>query len=328
MKTFSRRGLFGAACLACGGAHLGLTATAVQAQQSWSPPPSGQRCPSRWGADDRRGAMNLMTPDRAKAAAGLVRTGETVELGHVLAMDIPLQSTRQFHIHLKQQFMNPQANQRGSNEELVVAEMGQIGTQLDMFPHQTIGSQTYNCVETSGIATRNGFREMGVDTVGMIFTRGVFLDIAGLKGVPTLADDYEITADDLQQAMRRQSVELREGDAVVFHTGWGKLWGRENARYIAANPGIGVGAAELVLARNPILMGADTATVEVSPSKTMPSASLPVHQLALVAHGVHLLENMRLDELATRDRAEFALVVQPLKLKGATGSTVAPAALL
>jgi kynurenine formamidase len=270
--------------------------------------------------------MNLMTPDRARAAAGLVRTGEVVELGHVLAMDIPLQSTRQFHIHLKQQFMNPQANQRGSNEELVVAEMGQIGTQLDMFPHQTIGSQTYNCVETSGIATRNGFREMGVDTVGMIFTRGVFLDIAGLKGVPTLADDYEITVPDLEQAMQRQNVQLAEGDAVIFHTGWGRLWGRENARYIERNPGIGVAAAEFVLARNPILLGADTATVEVSPSKTMPSASLPVHQLALVVHGVHLLENMKLDELAAKRVHEFAFMIQPLKVKGGSGSTVAPIA--
>ena len=39
--------------------------------------------------------------------------------------------------------------------------------------------QARNCVETDRIATRNGFREMGVDTVGMIFARGIFLDIAG-----------------------------------------------------------------------------------------------------------------------------------------------------
>src|SRR3712207_8617307 len=88
--------------------------------------------------------------------------------------------------------------------------MGQIGTQLDMFPHQTIGSQTYNCVETSGIATRNGFREMGVDTVGMIFTRGVFLDIAGPKGVPMLAEDYEITADDLRSEEHTSELQSRQ----------------------------------------------------------------------------------------------------------------------
>ena len=66
MTTFSRRGLFGAACLACGGGHLGLTATPVQAQQQqqgtgWNPPPSSQRCPSRFGPEDTRGHMNLIT---------------------------------------------------------------------------------------------------------------------------------------------------------------------------------------------------------------------------------------------------------------------------
>jgi kynurenine formamidase len=310
------------------GAAAAAIAGGAAAQQTWSPPPAAQRCPSRWGANDRRGAMNLMTPERAKAAAGLVRTGEIVELGHVLATGIPLQATRQFHVHLKQMFMNQPPNQRGSNEEIVITELGQVGTQFDMFPHQTIGGQTYNCVDVARISGRSGFSEMGVETVGTIFPRGVFLDIAGLKGVPTLADDYEITVPDLEQAMQRQNVQLAEGDAVIFHTGWGRLWGRENARYIERNPGIGVAAAEFVLARNPILLGADTATVEVSPSKTMPSASLPVHQLALVVHGVHLLENMKLDELATRNRAEFALLAQPLKIKGGTGSTVGPSALL
>ena len=91
MKTLSRRGLFGAAgCAACGAAHLGLSATPAQAQApaagggGWAPPASAQRCPSKWGPNDRRGSMNLMTPERAKRAASLIRTGEIVELGQTL----------------------------------------------------------------------------------------------------------------------------------------------------------------------------------------------------------------------------------------------------
>ena len=323
--TISRRAAFGAV------ASLAAAQAAVKpaaAQQGWTPPEPAQRCPSRWGAADRRGAMNRQTPETVKRAAGLIRSGEIVELGRVLAMDMPLQSTRQFHIHLKQMSMNPQANRRGSNEEMVIGEMGQIGTQFDMFPHQTIGGATYNCVDIAAISTRNGFSEMGVDTVGNIFTRGVLLDIAALKGVPMLEGNYEITVDDIEQALRRQNVALAEADAVLFHTGWGALWGKDNARYMATNPGIGVAAAEWVIQRGPILMGADVSTVEVSPSKAMPSASLPIHQIALVVNGVHLLENLKLDELAGKGRAEFALNLQPLKLKGATGSTVAPTALL
>jgi Putative cyclase len=215
MKTLSRRSLFGAAgCLACGGAHLGLTATPVQAQGTqpgWMPPPSAQRCPSRWGPNDRRGSMNLMTPERAKRAASLIRTGEIVDLGQTLSQEMPFFGTRRFDQHLKRTFMNPEANRRGSNEELVVAEIGQVGTQFDMFPHQTIGDETYNCVNVPAIAGRGGFTEMGVDTVGTIFTRGVLLDIAALKGVPVLGDTYEITVEDIEQAQQRQNVRIEEG---------------------------------------------------------------------------------------------------------------------
>lgn len=327
MKTLSRRGLFGAACLACGGAHMGLTATPVQAQQTWSPPAAAQRCPSRWGAADRRGSMNLMTPARAQAAARLIRTGESVELGHTLAPTMPFFGTRRFDMHTKRTFMNPQANQRGSNEEIVITEIGQVGTQLDAFPHQTIGDETYNCVNVPSIATRDGFTEMGVHTVGTIFTRGVLLDVAATRGVPVLPDDYEITVADLEETLRRQNLQLAEGDAVIIHTGWGTLWGRDNARYVRTCPGIGVAAAEWLIARNPMLLGADNWPVECAPSKTMPNASLPVHQIALVVHGVHLLENMKLDELAQRPQREFAFMMQPLKVRGGSGSTVAPTAM-
>jgi kynurenine formamidase len=330
MKTLSRRGLFGAACLACGGAHLGLTATPVQAQQQaggWSPPPSSQRCPSKWGANDRRGSMNLMTPERAKRAAQLIRSGETVELGHVLDETIPAFGTRRFNMHLKQMFMNPQPNRRGSNEEIVTTEIGQMGTQFDGFPHQTIGDEAYNCVNVPSISSRSGFTQMGIDTVGTVFTRGVLIDVAGLKGVPTLGDNYEITVADLEQALQRQgNTRVEEGDAVIIHTGWGLLWNRDNARYVRGCPGIGVAAAEWIIQRNPMLIGADNWPVEVSPNPD-PNASLPVHQIALVVNGVHLLENMKLDQLVQRRQHEFALVVQPLKIKGGTGSTVAPAAM-
>jgi kynurenine formamidase len=324
MRSLSRRLLFGAAC-GCA-AHLGLRATPVQAQ-GWSPPAPAQRCPSRWGAADRRGSMNLMTAERARRAAGLIRTGEIVELGQTLSPAMPFFGTRRFDVHLKQQFMNPQANRRGSNEEIVITEIGQVGTQLDAFPHQTIGNETYNCVDVPSISSRTGFTEMGVHTVGTIFTRGVLIDVAAHRGVPVLGDDYEITVADLEGALARQNTRIEEGDAVIIHTGWGTLWARENARYVRSCPGIGVAAAEWLIARNPILMGADNWPVEVSPATPNPNASLPVHQIALVVNGVHLLENMKLDVLAARRQHEFALVVQPLKVQGGTGSTVAPSAL-
>ena len=118
-------------------------------------------------------------------------------------------------------------------------------------------------------------------------------------------------------------VSLQPRDAVIMNTGWGKLWGKDNAKYRSGNPAIGVKAAEFVIAKDPMLLGADTAPVEVSPNPD-PLLSLPIHQKALVNYGVHLLENLKLDELASKNVYEFAFIMQPLKLDGATGSTVAP----
>ena len=293
--------------------------------QSWRPPADNQRCPSKWGAGDERGAANHMKPETVLRAARLIRTGEVIELGHVLAAGMPIQTTRRFDVHTKRTFMNPQSNRRGSNEEVVLTELGQVGTQFDGFAHQTIENSFYNCFKVDESSARTGFTKLGVENVGALITRGVLIDIAALKGVDTLADTYEITVQDLQQALQRQKVALQAGDAVIINTGWGKLWGRENARYMKGNPGIGVAAAEWLVRQDPLLIGSDNGPVEVSPNPDS-QISLPVHQIMLVVNGIHLLENMKLDELASKRVHEFALIMQPLKIKGGTGSTVAPVA--
>jgi kynurenine formamidase len=294
--------------------------------QTWQPPADAERCPSPWGATDERGAANLQGPDLVMRAAELIRSGEVIELGHVLSADIPLNPRRQFNVHTKRTTMSTQSNRRGSNEELVIAEIGQVGTQFDGFAHQTIGDGLYNCFKVSEVSTRTGFARLGIQNVGAIVTRGVMLDVAALKNVDMLPDTYEITVQDLEQAVTRQGVALQRGDAVILHTGWGQLWGKDNARFQETNPGIGVAAAEWLARQQPILVGADTAPVEVRPNPD-PEISLPVHQIMLAVHGVHLLENLKLDELAAARVYEFAFVVQPLKIQGATGSTVAPIAI-
>ncbi|MEP7341530.1 MAG: cyclase family protein [Acidobacteriota bacterium] len=297
---------------------------AAQAQ-TWQPPTDAQRCPTKWGADDQRGSGNHMKPETVLRAMELVKTGEVIELGHVLNSSMPFFGTRRFDVHTKRTFMNPQSNRRGSNEEYVTGEIGQVGTQFDGFAHQTIGDNLYNCFKLDQIATRNGFNKLGVENVGSLITRGVLVDIAGLKGVQMLPDDYEITPQDIQQALAKQKLTLQPGDAVILHTGYGKLWGKDNARYVKGNPGIGVAAAEWLAKQDPMLVGADNASVEVSPNPD-PKISLPIHQIMLVVNGIHLLENLKLDELAAKRVQEFALFVQPLKIQGGTGSTVAPIA--
>jgi kynurenine formamidase len=301
-------------------------AAGAAAQGAWKPPADSERCPSKWGAGDERGAANHMKPETVLRAARLIKTGETFELGRVLNAAMPFVGTRQFSLTLKRTVMNPQPNRRGSNEEIVTSEIGQVGTQFDAFPHQTIGPSLYNCIPLEAVSTRAGFTKLGVEKVGTLMTRGVLVDVAALKGVAMLAEDYEITARDLQDALARQRLTLQPGDAVLVHTGWGTLWGKDNARYGRSNPGVGAGAAEWLARQSPMLVGADNGPVEISPNPD-PQVNLPVHQIMLVVNGIHLLENVRLDELAAKQVHEFAFVLQPLKIEGGTGSTVAPVAI-
>jgi kynurenine formamidase len=301
-------------------------ASSIASAQSWQPPADSQRCPSKWGAGDQRGSGNHMTAATVLRAARLIRTGEVFELGRVLSDSIPLSAGRRFEVVTKRSRLDPGSNHRGSNEELVVSEIGQVGTQFDTFSHQMIAGSMYNCFKVDDISSRTGFTKLGVENVGALMTRGVMIDIAALKGVDMLASTYEITVQDLQQGLARQKLTLQPGDAVIVHTGWGKLWGRDNTRFQASSPGIGTAAAEWLARQDPMLVGSDNSAVEISPNPDRQLAG-PVHQILLVVNGIHVLENLRLDALAARQVYEFALIVEPLKIQGGTGSTVAPIAI-
>src|SRR5882724_8109771 len=291
--------------------------------QVWNLPTESQRCPSKWGAGDERGSGNHMkNPETVLRGARLIKTGEVIELGH----GMPFFGTRIFNMHTKRTFMNPGRNTRGSNEEVVTSEIGQVGTQFDGFAHQSHGDSHYNCFKTSEIATRSGFTKLGVQNAPTFFARGVMLDVAALKGVEMLGDTYEITVADLQQALERQKQKLLPGDAVIIHTGWGKLYGKDNARFVKSTPGVGVAAAEWLAKQDPLLVGSDNWPVEVAPNPDK-DLSLPVHQVFLVVNGIHILENLKLDELVAKKVYEFAFTMQPLKIFGASGSSVAPAAI-
>ena len=257
-------------------------------------------------------------------AAKLIKTGEVIELGHVLDDKMPFFGTRRFDVHIKRTFMNQPSNRRGSQRGARHLRDRPGRHPVRRLRPPDAREPLYNCVKVDEIATRTGFTKLGIENVGAVITRGVLIDVAALKGVEMLPDTYEITVQDLQEALKQQNTTLQPGDAILINTGWDKLWGKDNARYVKTCPGIGIAAAEW-LAKEPMLVGADNWPVEVAPNPD-PQLSLPVHQIMLVVNGIHLLENLKLDELAQKQVYEFAFVMQPLKIQGGTGSTVAPIA--
>jgi kynurenine formamidase len=305
---------------------VAISASVLAQSPTWLPPAEKDRCPSKWGAGDERGSGNHQKAAAVTKAAGMIKTGEVIELAHVLNDKMPFFGTRRFDVHVKRTFLNQPANKRGSNEEVVISEIGQVGTQLDGFAHQSHEDSLYNCFKISEISSRSGFTKLGIHQLGTVFGRGVLIDVAAYKGMDMLPDTYEITVEDLEGALKKQGTTLQAGDAVLINTGWNKLWAKDNARYVKSCPGIGVKAAQWLIGKDPLLLGSDNWPVEVAPNPD-PLISLPVHQLALVVNGVHLLENLKLDELAQKQVYEFAFLMQPIKLQGGSGSTVAPVAL-
>jgi kynurenine formamidase len=302
-------------------ALLALVATAAAQGQK-----AADWYPSRYGATDQRGAANLITPAKVLEAKNLIRMGQTYELGHAYEATMPLFGTRHFSLRIPQTFGPQGTNRMMYHDEVVSGELGQVGTQFDGLGHVGIGDLFYNGNDRRDFAKAEGFTKLGVENVGAIVTRGVLVDVAAYKGVAQLDGGYEITPEDVQGALRREGVEIHPGDVVLLHTGWGSLWSADGAKFAASAPGIGLAAGQYLVDQQPVIVAADTWSMEVVPNPN-PDLAFPVHQLFLTRNGIYIFENLITEDLA-RDRAyEFAFFYAPLKLKGATGSPGNPIAI-
>jgi len=282
--------------------------------------------PSRWGADDQRGAANRITPAKVLEATRLVTQGTIYQLGRVYEAGMPQFGSRHYSLRIPQAFRLPGTNQGVYHDDIISGELGQIGTQFDGLGHFGIGDLFYNGNRGSEFAQAEGLTKLGIEHVGPLVTRGVLIDVARFKGVDRLAGGYEITPADLAGALERQRTDIRAGDVVLIHTGWGALWMRDNAAFLASSPGIGLPAAQRLVDEEIVMVGSDNWGVEVNPN---PNASLaaPVHQLLLAQNGIYLHENLATEALARDGVYEFAYVFAPLQLKGATGSPGNPIAI-
>lgn len=297
---------------------IALAGSGIVFAQTWYP--------SRWGVEDQRGAANRITPAKVLEARNLITRGEIYQLGRVYETAMPMFGTRHYSLRIPKVFGPTGTNQAVYHDEIISGELGQIGTQFDGLGHIGIGDLFYNGNKGSEFAQAEGLTKLGVEHVGALVTRGVLIDVAGYKGQAMLAGGYEITRADLEGALERQNTRIRSGDAVFIHTGWGSLWMKDNVRYTANAPGIGVPAAQYLVGREIVLAGADTWAVEVAPNPDA-SVAFPVHQLFLPMNGIYIFENLATEALARDNAYEFAFVFAPLRLKGATGSPGNPLAI-
>ena len=159
--------------------------------------------PSRWGAADQRGAANRITPPKVLEAKSLMTRGTVYQLGHVYEAAMPLFGTRHFSLRIPQTFGPLGSNRTMYHDEIVSAEIGQVGTQFDGLGHIGVGDLFYNGNDRARVlASRDGLTKLGVENVGPLVTRGVLVDVAAFKGVARLEGGYEITLADLARRAR------------------------------------------------------------------------------------------------------------------------------
>ena len=214
----------------------------------------------------------------------------------------------------------------GANELIVLS--GHSGTHIDGLGHVGCGGRLHGGVDATAAARGgHGYRALGIDLTAPLACRGVLLDIARMRGVPSLSPGEAVTADDLTRAEAEAGVTVRAGDVVLIRTGWGQYWD-DGDRYIGADtglPGPDLGAAQWLSARGIHATGSDTLVYERVPPHP---AAFPVHVHLLVEQGIFIMEALDLEAVAADRVTECGFVALPLKLVGATGSPIRPIAIV
>lgn len=298
----------------------------------------------RWGADDERGAANLLTPDVIIAAAGSVREGRIVPLAMPIsgstsgaaAQRVPHLAGRP----LPQHFLSidggdyaagakKMAGDRGVADDAIVISPHGTTTHIDALAHLWKGDVLYNGHPADRVRSYGAVR-CGIEKLGAIVTRGVLIDVAGHLGVPFVEEATPIDARLVEEVLTATGTTIRQGDVVLVRTGWPTVWQSDPLRYQRSQPGLTSAAASWLVGQDVVAIGSDNASVgRLVAGTTEPEGSDPdVHVITLWSHGVYLIELMWLEALAATGRSEFLFMVAPLAIDGGTASPVTPLAIL
>ena len=279
----------------------------------------------RWGADDERGALNLLTPEILVKAAGLVKRGKVYSLSVPLEAEGPQWPMRHKTWRVTTYRHAPADSHERSGADDVVTMHSHSGTHMDALCHIWYDDLLYNGHRASEHITSTGATRNGMQNVPFIVGRGVLLDIAGWKGVEHLQLGEAITPADLDACAAAQGVTIQPGDLLMTRTGWLKVFGQDRAHFNSGEPGIDESTIPWLKQHDVAAICADNHAVEAFVG--MPPAHLPVHAAAIRDLGLYLVEYLNLEQLAADKVYECLLVIAPLQMTGAIGSPVNPIAI-
>ena len=274
----------------------------------------------RWGADDEKGTVNLITPARRKAAAALVTEGFSVSLSRDTDETAAPDNGTPF-VH---KMSDPVAGAFNMDEYDIFFH-GFAYTHLDALSHVFYNGRMYNNFPASSV-TRTGAGKLAVTAYrDGIAGRGVIVDIARLKGVPYLDGSTAVYPEDLDAWEKSTGVRIGAGDIVFVRTG---RWARRVAKGPwdpgAESAGLHASSARWLKARDVAVFGSDTSG-DVRPSG-VDGFDFPVHHLLLVAMGTPMFDQCDLEAVASaaasRKRWTFFVTAAPIRAVGGTGAPV------
>jgi kynurenine formamidase len=285
----------------------------------------------RWGPDDQRGTLNLLTADAVRAAAALVRTGVRMSCARPLKIGGSSGPGTEFLHHML--ISGQDAPTEGLAAPADWFAMGCHGyeyTHIDSPAHILWNGTMYNGIPASQVTVTRGALSGSVDEAANgIAGRGVFVDGPVWKGKPWLDPGEAITADDLDGWCERTGVDPAAGDILVVRVG------RDEADRGMVNllgdssPGLSLDCLDWMKARDIAVLMTDVIS-DVTPPPT-PGCRLPVHTVAIASMGMWLVDNASLGSLAaacaTAERYSFFLTMAPLLLRRSTGSPLNPIAI-
>lgn len=275
----------------------------------------------RWGADDQKGALNLITPQTRIDAAKLVTEGISVSTARDVIKTIAPDNPRPF-MHTMVGF-----GEQWNSDNYSVSYHGFAHSHMDALCHYIDEGMLYNGF-SADVVTETGAGKLDIRNAKEgIFTRGVLIDAAKLKGVNYLEPGTALYPEDLDAWEKMADVKIRKGDAVLLYTG---RWARrdELGPWQSGAAGFYASCARWFKERDIAVIGSDGGS-DVAPSGIEGYTS-PIHLMMLNVMGVPILDNLELERLAKQceklNRYEFLLTVAPIPVEGGTGSPLNPIA--
>lgn len=279
----------------------------------------------RFGPRDQLGTLNLITPEKRAAAARLVRSGRTVSAARALPTQPSIENPVPVAHH-----MTGTATEGWGGDYFAIASHGFATSHIDALCHIFHEGKLYNGYPIEKV-TAHGALELGIhELADGIVSRGVLLDVPRVRGVRYLEAGEPIFPDDLESAERDAGLRVEPGDIPLVRTG---RWALREARGAwdprASIAGLDASCLPWLHARGVAALGCDGVS-DVLPSRVA-GVPMPIHTVAIVALGLHLIDNLELEPLATacetESRWEFLLTLAPLVLLRGTASPVNPIAL-